>query len=485
MLVQNNTLKFTPKFNPNNTPKLQLPSMQNSIAFKSNEIASVDKLELGNISPLESGLAKLDKITKEEYNTLTEQEKEALRSYSLTLTNCDRNTIKTDVEAHYYMANAVKTMMDKQFGKGNYVIIPVGRSLSSLGKLLELQIGKDNVKNIPLSTLQRYYKSAEDGFEENIGAISNFTSKDGFKDFKEYLSSIGLDRETVENSGKNYVIMDFSHTGQSLSAARDILTCDELLGNSKRNVHAVSINQVFDLIMENVFECHRSMISKIKGDLGGSLYKTYSFVGKLDGQLTDLSKAVDYKLSAQEYHPRVCEHIIKMHKIFGFNLLDTEFSGQEKPCQHELTFVNDKKSYPNQERYFWYDSKETQLFEETRQDAKEIYKVMGLVKEPFAMLRYYIHELHEVSPEKENLMQEEFKDIHETFISLKELVNKTLKMYGRYSHASQLGEDYYSTFRPIVFETIKNLSRNFSADNNKKLLAVMEKRFRELIKNHI
>ena len=481
MLIQNNIFKFA------NKPQASILQLTSYPMFKGNEVSSIDRLELGNVSTLESGLAKLDKITKEEYDTLTEQEKVALRSYSVNRTDA-RNSLEEDVKSHYYIANVIKTMMDKQFGEGNYVIIPVGRSLSSVGKLLELQIGKDNVKNIPLSTIQRYYKSAEDGFEENISTINNFLSKDKFKDFKEYLSSIGLDKETVESSGKNYVIMDYAYTGESIRAARDILTCDELMGNSKQNVHAVSINQIFDLVKANdmhEYEINRSRISQINDDLAASRYKSYSFVGQLFGQLAELDSAVDYKIYAKNFNPEYYDHIVKTHKIFGFNLLDTEFSGKKKPCQKEVSFINDKKSYSDQKRYLWYDSRSAQLFDETRLDAKEIYKVMGKLKEPVGMLRYYTKKLREMAPEKEALLQEEFKEVNESFNELKELANKTLKEYGRYNRKDEEGDYYYSTFRPMLLDKIQVLSKKFCGENKEKLLATMEKRFNQMIRGKL
>ena len=229
MLVQNNLVKLPYKLQSPITQKISYPT------FKSNEMKPIDKLELGNISPLESGLAKLDKITKKEYDSLSEKEKIALRTFSSSLSNYG-HSLETDLRSHYFMTNVIKTSMDKQFGAGNYVIIPIGRSLSSVGKLLELHIGKDSVKNIPLSNIGKFYTTANEGFEKYVAAIDEFTSIEGFNKFKKHLSSIGLDKETVENSGKNYVIIDYAYKGDSIKAAYDILTCEKLLGNTKQNI---------------------------------------------------------------------------------------------------------------------------------------------------------------------------------------------------------------------------------------------------------
>lgn len=476
MLVQNNISKFTSKLQSSILQKTSYP------IFKSNGIKQVDKLELGNISPLESGLAKLDKITKEEYNSLTEQEKNALRSYCSTLTNYD-HSLEIDLESHYFITNIVKTIMDKQFGEGNYVIIPVGRSLSSIGKLLELQIGKDNVKNIPLSNIRQYFARAEQGFESNVDAINRFTSNVGFEDYKKYLSSIGLSRKAVENSNKNYVIVDYRYTGNSLEAAYNILTSDELLGNAKQNIHAVSINEILNSLGFVSDNLTISKIFTVIDDLESTRYKEYSFVGKLLGELEDLDSAINYK----DYVKKTCENydeVIKKTKSFGFLLLDTEFSGKEKPYQDALSFINYSSIYPSQKRKLWFEPK-AQFADDVRLDLKEIYKVMKIFKEPVDMLYNYSKKLQEISPEKESLFQEEFKEIKEEFINLRKLADKILIKYGRFDSMGRIGEEYYSTFRPMLFFNLNELRQKFSVENKTKILKSMQARFNQISKTLI
>ena len=75
MRITNNLTTRPQKISPLNfAKKISYPS------FKS--IKGVDSIGFGNISPLQSGLAKLDKINKAEYDSLTDAEKLALRTAS-------------------------------------------------------------------------------------------------------------------------------------------------------------------------------------------------------------------------------------------------------------------------------------------------------------------------------------------------------------------------------------------------------------------
>lgn len=475
MLVQNNLVKLPYKLQTQSTEKVLHPT------FKSNEMKPIDKLELGNISPLKSGLAKLDKITKKEYDSLTEQEKVALRSFSSSLSNYG-HSLETDLRSHYFIADLIKTIMNKQFGEGNYVLMPIGRSLSSIGKLLELQIGKDNVKNIPLSKLGEYCIYAQDGFEKYFNSINTFTSQDGFRDFKEYLSSIGLSKELVENSDKNYVIIDYSFSGKSIRAAYDILTCDELLGNTKQNVCTVSINELLDIIKpsrKSGFEYSDKY--NILEQFEWARFKPYSFVGGLHcDNIKDINTAKDYMLFAKKYWSQSClEETIKTHKQFGFGLLDQEFS-DKKYCQPNLSFYDLNKKYPNQNKYVWETSWD-RLYKDVDHDTKEIYKVMGGLKKPVERLRYYNEKLQKESPETETLFHIEFQEINDAFNSLENLAKEAIGISKKPSATS--GIEYYLAFRPRLFFKLKELSQKFSTENKTKILNLMEKRFNQAIKS--
>lgn len=477
MLVQNNLVKLPYKLQSPITQKISYPT------FKSNEMKPIDKLELGNISPLESGLAKLDKITKKEYDSLSEKEKIALRTFSSSLSNYG-HSLETDLRSHYFMTNVIKTSMDKQFGAGNYVIIPIGRSLSSVGKLLELQIGKDSVKNIPLSNIGKFYTTANEGFEKYVAAIDEFTSIEGFNKFKKYLSSIGLDKETVENSGKNYVIIDYAYKGDSIKAAYDILTCEKLLGNTKQNICAVSINDLFGIVRSNRKNDYDRTKSYILEQLEDSRYKPYSIVGRLNyTDLKDIKNAIDYKFQAKNYLSY--EETVKKHKAFGFMLLDTEFSGKEKPYQQQISFLDYGKKYKGQKNYLW-KRPIIQLFVDVKQDTRECYKVMNKLKKTVEMLQDYTNKLYEISIEKGILFQNEFKEINEIFDSLRQLSNQMLEEHEKVNgedYTKRYAEDYYFRFRPMLYFKLKELRQKFSAENIAEILELMERRFNQLSKN--
>lgn len=129
------------------TPSLFITSKNNSIEFKAIPINFIDKVEFSKETSLNSGLGKLQEINKAEYESLTEVEKASLRKRleELKDTNIKKH-YKEEVKLHHFAAEAIKTVFDKEYGEGNYVVITVGRSLSSIGKMLAMKIGEENVK---------------------------------------------------------------------------------------------------------------------------------------------------------------------------------------------------------------------------------------------------------------------------------------------------------------------------------------------------
>ena len=346
---------------PKNVPYVSFSPLmpkQNNIAFKGvNKTLTADTVEFG-ATLYRKGLEKLHKMTKAEYDTLTDVEKKLLREKIENPRGTTLNkTVKNDVKYHHFATEAIKQVFDKQYGEGNYVVITLGRSLSSISKLLEMKIGSENVKNIPMSGLPRHWTNGR-SWESYNYKMNNFKDRSGVSKFKKYLSSIGLSRKKIENSGKNYIIMDFTSSGQSLESGYITLASDFLLGNSKRNITYAS--------MFNVSKATGKALETDILDyyLESGLFKKYSFVDKLN-DFNRISGAVDI----EQFTP-IPAHL-ECKKLFGFGLLDSMYSGKKIPYSDAFEIDTSGREY----RKIW-NSYEQQFTQDTFEDSLEILKLI-------------------------------------------------------------------------------------------------------------
>ena len=348
---------FTPK-------KSQISSFssvmttQNSVAFKGiNKTLATDTVELGS-TLYRKGLEKLHNMTKAEYDTLTEVEKTLLREKIEDPRRTTLNsTVKKDIAYHHFATEAIRQVFDKQYGEGNYVVITLGRSLSSISKLLGMKIGAENVKNIPMSGVSRHWTNGRTWESYNY-TLNSFKDKPGISKFKKYLNSIGLSRKEVENSGKNYVIMDFTSSGKSLESGYITLTSDFLLGNKKRNITYASM---FDVSKATGKNLETNILDYY---LEAGLFKKYSFVDKLN-DFNRISGATDI----EQFTP-IPAHL-ECKKLFGFGLLDSMYSGNKIPYSDGFDIDCSGSEY----RKIW-NSYQQQFNQDTFEDSLEILKLI-------------------------------------------------------------------------------------------------------------
>ena len=267
-------------------------------------------------------LSKFKDFSIAEYKTLSEQEKNRLRKAYSKLSdwifaNESRNTPHSTVliknsdteKFHDVLAERLKQKFDKKYGKGNYTIICIGRSLSSVGKVLGYKIGEENVKNIPMSGAGRYFTDLKYVNElEKNGAINNF---------RKYLNSIGLKKEDIENSDRKYIILDYCVTGKSLFGATGMFRRDDVLGYK-------------NIISKDVMDCitNKDLKEKADGYFFTCTFKDLSFVeqakclGDLTNFMVDTSKAKDSV------------------RLTWFKLLDNEMLKQEKNQNPLIRWLN-------------------------------------------------------------------------------------------------------------------------------------------------
>ena len=153
------------------------------------------------------------KFSVSEYNTLTKGELINLRKQYFKMYS--KNPIKYEriEKLHEGVSEYMRQTMDNLYGEGNYVVITIGRSMSSIGKVLGYKIGEQNVINIPMTNAARYLDM------KKVDALNN---KKELREFLKYLDSLGLGKGKIKNSDKQYIITDFCCTGCSLMGAENL-----------------------------------------------------------------------------------------------------------------------------------------------------------------------------------------------------------------------------------------------------------------------
>ena len=242
----------------------------------------------GIISDCHKQLNKIGQITLENVSKADETTRQYLRNYSPA-------RLKELAKMNCHAADKIKNELDKKFGKDNYTLIAVGRSISSIAELLG-KIGVDT-KIIPLSGLRRC----------NVNNIS----QDNLHTYKTFLVQIGLSKTDLEkNKNKTYILMDYTYYGRSLKRAEELLKKDELLGNAP-NLISMPVSNVLgddykDKGYKTLFECCR--------------FKDYSYVGKL--HIDELDKVFECcsPERIKDYKGNITQGL---RNLFWFNVYDS------------------------------------------------------------------------------------------------------------------------------------------------------------------
>ena len=147
-----------------------------------------DSVNFQGAKTYQNALSKLNNITRAEYNSLTEAEKNVLRENinKLKSINLFKN-IEEEIDLHHFAAESIKQVFDKQYGEKNYVVVNIGRSLSSISKLLELKIGKEYVKSIPMSNLKSFCFYNYENKNSYNWSINQFFKYKDIKKLKNFL----------------------------------------------------------------------------------------------------------------------------------------------------------------------------------------------------------------------------------------------------------------------------------------------------------
>ena len=286
--------------------KIQVQSgygfIKKPVSFKSSEAVS----RAYKVLPLFTG--KLSEYSISEYLKLNNLEKLILRSeYNALVKPFDSEFFKKAEDMHDFVSDCMKESLSSKYGKDNYILVPIGRSLSSISKVLGYKIGEDKVKNIPMSDVGKF---------ADIRAIDNIPTPE-INSFKTYLDSIGLTKNFVSNTDKTIVLTDFCSTGQSLHGANNLFKSESLFG-ADAPIESVGLDSLIpktdDLIS---FKINLNLNSY----LIDNRFKAFSFVSKCPN-LSDTEKSVVIPQKANRWI-----------KLFWFKLLDNFMTGKKADKQ--------------------------------------------------------------------------------------------------------------------------------------------------------
>ena len=238
------------------------------------------------ISTCHAQLNRIGKITPKSMNRISEKAKQTIR-------DCTPARLKELAQMNCFAAEKVKAELDKKYGENNYVIIAIGRSISSIAETLG-HIGVDT-KIIPLSGLR--------------WCDIDFVSIQDLPIYRTFLESKGLGRHDLDmNKNKKYIIMDYAYYGRSLERTERLLRKEELMGDAP-NLISLKIN---DVLGED--------FNKFQTLFRYNRFKAFSYVGKLKiDNLKDVFKQCSPD-RVKEFKGNITQGL---RKLFWFNVFDS------------------------------------------------------------------------------------------------------------------------------------------------------------------
>ena len=251
--------------------------------------AAISKISNTNlISECHNRLNKIGKITIQS----VAQTDRATRKYIRKVTPA---RLKELAQMNCFAAEKVKNELDELYGKDNYVLIAIGRSVSTIAETLGY-MGVDT-KIIPLSGLRR--------------REVNDIPKKSLHTYKSFLVQKGLSKSDLsKNKNKKYVLIDYAYYGRTLDKTEELLKKNEMLGNAP-NLVSMRIN---DILGEDYDTKQFRALFKF------NRFKNFSYVGRLHvDNLEDVYNQCSPE-RVKEYQGNITKGL---RKLFWFNVFDS------------------------------------------------------------------------------------------------------------------------------------------------------------------
>lgn len=156
---------------------------------------------------------KLKKLSKEEIKALIKIAKENVEK------GLEQKVLK--------FTNILEESLNDKYGKNNYVFVSVGQSPAVFAEIMKLHGIESAI--CPISHLP------------SLDNVNNFLKTENFKNYLEYLKTIGLDPQHIKKSDKKYIFTDYIATGKSLETFQKILRRN---GFKSENIKFVSLQEI-------------------------------------------------------------------------------------------------------------------------------------------------------------------------------------------------------------------------------------------------
>ena len=286
--MRTNIISCTPAYSYSNNYKLN--KFNKLPAFNGRTNISANASEMWS--------AKFRDFSIQEYKKLSPQEINSINSHINELYSSVFDEI---LKYHDIAAEYLKNNLDSAFGRDKYVVIPIGRSLSSIGKCLGYKIGEDNVKNMPMSTASRF--------------LDIERRHENFNAFRQYLDSIGLSQKEIETSDKTYIFTDFCHTGASILGVERLFNYK--IWGKHNNVRFVNI---LDLLRDNSSDKINNdiFVNNLIDMLHNRDFKLYSFVKpcqNLANTQLSIVNTAESPLSVKSFWFKLLDYEVKQNHL--------------------------------------------------------------------------------------------------------------------------------------------------------------------------
>lgn len=248
-------------------------------------------------------LSQIHKMTIEEYQKLTEEEKNAIRR-SATFIN---NEVATK---SVIFGLKLKNYLDKKYGENNYCFVSLGTSPAGIARVFEFS-GVET-KYLPISKLT--FLSHSDFYNRGSHKI---------KKYKNFLKEQKMTSEDIAKSNKKYLCFDYTYTGNSLTTLKDIMWSnfsiypDQMeylsLNNTISNVLSKEENEDENSKVEHKFDSLESFENYVASYLKNARMEIYSGIPHLNySKLNWINKCAKYEtVDAKKFNFLVIEELDK------------------------------------------------------------------------------------------------------------------------------------------------------------------------------
>ena len=175
-----------------------------NVSFSHNPLSSDTFVPTRN--PFRILLYEGDSFKVEGYNKLTKAEKDKI-DWDMDI------EIKEDADMNFEVGKIFKKSLDEKYGENNYIFECIGTSPAPIGRFLDFS--GIEVHYLPISGLKSYPTQMN---------LKFYAKEKGVEEYGKFLSSQGIDKDITKNTDKKILFYDFTETGSSLVAFKNILS---------------------------------------------------------------------------------------------------------------------------------------------------------------------------------------------------------------------------------------------------------------------